>query len=147
MKPLMALKGAYDVQKENYRTSFKSTSQGSAYITRNINGTCTAIIDKSGDINLSFSQDSDEISVNFSDIRLDFEVVSKNKQLGDLINMTFPIEITNKEQELFVQTSQVTVSNLMPDVNIDQSFSGAGKPESLGWDDNIWKPRSPPISL
>lgn len=53
--------------------------------------------------------------------------------------MTIPIEISNKEQELFVNGIGVNIVDLQPGLEVDEQFIGAGGAQSAGWDKGIWK--------
>lgn len=140
MKPLTQLQKRYDANKKFYQTEFASPEQnGSIYIGRTIFGYCTAVIDKSGEITLTLDEESDETNVEFSGVMVNFEVTGVNKELGDLFKMTIPIELSNKEQELFVNGVGVNIKDLRPDFEIDEQFGGSGEPESVGWDKQIWK--------
>ncbi|NLE26435.1 MAG: hypothetical protein GX625_14045 [Clostridiaceae bacterium] len=140
MKPLTQLQKRYDANKEFYQTEFVSPKQnGSIYIGRTICGECTAVIDKSGETTLTLNEDSDETTVEFRDVMVNFKVTGVSKELGDLMKMTIPIEISNKEQELFVNGEGVSIVDLRPDFEIDEQRDGAGEPESVGWDKQIWK--------
>lgn len=140
MKPLTKLKNVYDADKKHYKTEFVSPKEkGSIFISRTIEGECKAVIDKSGEITLTLNEDKDETDVNFSGVMVNFKVTAINKTLGDLFTMTIPIKISNKKQELFVNGEGVNIKDLRPDFDINEQRSGSGKPESAGWDENIWK--------
>jgi len=139
MEPLAELEKRYETDK-NYRTRFITPQQkGSVYIGRTISGNCTAVIDKSGEITLTLHDDSDETTVHFRDVAVEFEVTAVSDKLGDLISVSIPIEISNKEQEIFLNGVSVGIKDFMPDLNINETFSGSGKPISVGWDKEIWK--------
>lgn len=140
MKPLTQLQKRYDANKEFYRTEFVSPEQnGRVYIGRTICGGCTAVIDKSGEISLTLNEDSDETTVEFSGVMVDLKVTAVNKELGDIFNMTIPIEISNEKQELFVNGIGINIVDLQPGLEVDEQFTGAGGAQSVGWDKQIWK--------
>jgi len=139
MKPLMELEKRFDQYKKNFKMRFITPEQkGSIYIGRTISGYCTAVIDQ-GEISLTLDEDSDQTTVYFRDVMVEFEAVAFTKGLGNLINFNIPIEISNKEQELFVNGVGVDIQDLRPDFEIDVQSSSSGRPESVGWDKEIWK--------
>lgn len=125
------------------KSEFKTTSKGSAFISRTISGSCNATIDESGNINLSLHQENDETSVNISgmaaELKISYDTSDMIKNSG-----TIPFQISANEEEIIVSGMTYKIkgkSELSPGQTFDFSTTlGGGWTVKAGWDDNIWKP-------
>jgi hypothetical protein len=121
-----------------YKVTLSTASKGDAYISRTISGTCTAIIEDSGNILFSMEEKTDLTEVIFSDIAvsLDYSTGSSSiiKSGG---HVTF--HITAEEEDIVIGGVTNDMSVIAPNVNFSHTISGSGS-MNVGWDDSIWKP-------
>lgn len=120
-----------------YTVNLKTVSPGSAYISRTISGTCTAVIKENGEIILSLEEEKDETSVIISEMEVEMDYSLAGSQIfkaGGKID--FQIWANKEEIEIGGVNANIFLES--PDVDFSHDISGSGSVK-VGWDKEIWK--------
>jgi hypothetical protein len=123
----------------NLETKLITTPGGKATIERMIYGHCEAVIDESGKISMTLTQETDNTNVSFSNIEVVMQV--SNRQ-GPKLNFDFPFEICDVKntESAVVKWKSVNIYDSAPDVNVKGDYAMQGAVFNVGWDKEIWKP-------
>lgn len=119
----------------------KTTAVGSAYVSRTISGSCEAIIDEEGNIELTLNETSDNKDIDISG--MEAELGYSVKTNGIIKNkLKIPIQISANSEELAISGNDVEISanaKLSNGQVFDFSQSLGSGSAKVAWDKEIWK--------
>jgi hypothetical protein len=125
------------IQADGFTVSLTTTSQGTAYISRTISGTCKATIQQSGEISISLDEQKDETQVAISGMAVAMDCKTPSAIITS--GGTFTYEFGATDEDLKIVKGSADLSAKAPNFDFSQNFSGSGG-ISVGWDEEIWKP-------